>query len=86
MDQQNSNEDNQLMYIYEWVDSVPLSRPKKNIARDFSDGGKILFILVLMAEMIKNHIPKIVELHNYPAASSTSQKNYNWATLNSIIY
>ncbi len=39
MDQQS--EDNQLMYIYEWVDSVPLSRPKKNIARDFSDGGKI---------------------------------------------
>jgi hypothetical protein len=35
-----------------------------------------------MAELIKNHIPKLVEIHNYPAASSTSQKNYNWATLN----
>jgi hypothetical protein len=33
-------EENELMYIYEWVDSINLSRPKKNIARDFSDGGK----------------------------------------------
>ena len=35
-----------------------------------------------MAELVKNHIPKLVEIHNYPSASSTSQKNYNWATLN----
>ena len=32
-------DDNELMYIYEWVDSVPLTRPKKNISRDFADGG-----------------------------------------------
>lgn len=32
--------DQELMKIYEWVDSVPLSRSKKNIARDFSDGGR----------------------------------------------
>ena len=25
--------------IYGWVDSIPLTRPKKNISRDFSDGG-----------------------------------------------
>jgi hypothetical protein len=44
MDGQNMlKEDNELMYVYEWVDSVPLSRPKKNIARDFSDGGKIIY-------------------------------------------
>ncbi len=30
-------EDMQL--IYNWVDEIPLSRPKKNITRDFSDGG-----------------------------------------------
>lgn len=29
----------ELQAIYEWVDSVPLSRPKRNIARDFADGG-----------------------------------------------
>ena len=26
--------------VYNWVDEIPLSRPKKNIARDFSDCGK----------------------------------------------
>ena len=30
----------QLEDIYKWIDEIPLSRPKKNIARDFSDGGK----------------------------------------------
>ena len=35
---QISEEDMQL--IYNWVDEIPLSRPKRNIARDFSDGGK----------------------------------------------
>merc|ERR1711976_1095387 len=74
MDQQGRDE-NELMYIYEWVDNVPLSRPKKNIARDFSDG-------VLMAEIIKYHLPRLVDLHNYPSASSSTQKNYNWTTLN----
>ncbi len=81
----NAKEDNELMYIYEWVDSVPLSRPKKSIARDFSDGGKLIFDknIVMMAELIKHHAPKLVELHNYPSASSTQQKLYNWTTLNS---
>ncbi len=27
--------------LYAWIDTIPLSRPKKNIARDFSDGGKL---------------------------------------------
>ncbi len=71
----NADEGSDLMYIYEWVDSVPLSRPKKNIARDFSDG-------VMLAEIIKHSIPNIVELHNYSTAHSTTQKLYNWNTLN----
>ena len=25
--------------LYSWVDQIPLSRGKKNMARDFSDGG-----------------------------------------------
>lgn len=25
--------------LYRWLDAVPLSRPRRNIARDFSDGG-----------------------------------------------
>ena len=79
MEQEDDNledeEDNKLMYIYEWVDSIPLSRQKKNISRDFNDA-------VLFAEMIKYHYPRLVDLHNYPSASSTKAKLINWETLN----
>lgn len=53
------------------VDEVPLSRPKRNIARDFSDG-------VLVAEIVAHYFPKLVEMHNYPPANSYAQKIYNW--------
>lgn len=29
----------ELTEVYNWVDQIPLSRPKKNITRDFADGG-----------------------------------------------
>jgi hypothetical protein len=29
-----------LQDLYTWIDEIPLSRPKRSIARDFSDGGK----------------------------------------------
>lgn len=32
-------DEQELESLYAWVDSVPLSRPKRNISRDFSDGG-----------------------------------------------
>ena len=62
----NQTEENELMYIYEWVDSIPLSRPKKNISRDFCD-------CVLLAEIIKHYIPRLVDLHNYPSTSPVRQ-------------
>ena len=31
--------------VYQWVDSVPLTRTKKNIARDFSDGCKLYYLV-----------------------------------------
>jgi hypothetical protein len=34
----------EMQIIYNWVDQIPLSRPKRNIARDFSDGGISSFI------------------------------------------
>ena len=73
MENENDNEENNLMYIYEWVDSIPLSRQKKNISRDFNDA-------VLLAEMIKYHYPRLVDLHNYPSSSSTKAKIVNWET------
>ena len=27
--------------LYQWIDEIPLSRPKRNIGRDFSDGGML---------------------------------------------
>lgn len=29
-----------LQELYTWIDEINLSRPKRNIWRDFSDGGK----------------------------------------------
>ncbi|XP_063814705.1 sperm flagellar protein 1-like isoform X2 [Pseudophryne corroboree] len=69
----------QLQELYAWIDQVPLSRAKRNITRDFSDG-------VLVAEVIKHFIPKIVEMHNYIPASSTQQKLCNWGTLNRKVF
>ena len=65
----------ELQVIYNWIDSIPLSRPKRNISRDFSDG-------CLCAEVVKHYIPKLVDLHNYSQAHSVAQKVYNWNTLN----
>ena len=45
------------------------------MARDFSDA-------VLMAEIIAHFNPKAVELHNYIATGSISQKLNNWKILN----
>ena len=70
--------ESELMYIYEWVDSIELSRPKKNIARDFSDG-------VLLAEIIKSYLPRLVDLHNYPSCSNTKHKESNWNVLNNKV-
>lgn len=70
--------DNQLRSLYAWVDKIPLSRPKRNFSRDFSDG-------VLVAEVIAAYFPSLVELHNYPSANSSKQKLYNFETLNSKV-
>jgi len=32
----------QIKDLYYWIDEIPLSRPKKNFSRDFSDGGTYL--------------------------------------------
>lgn len=50
----------------------------RNIARDFSDG-------VLMAELIWNYQPKLVEIHNYPTSSSVKAKISNWNILNTKV-
>ena len=71
--------DAELQKLYAWVDGIPLSRQKRSITRDFSDG-------VLVAEIVKHYAPSLVDLHNYTAANSVQQKNYNWTTLNSKVF
>lgn len=68
-------DDETLQRVYAWIDEIPLSRPKKSIARDFSDG-------ILTAEVVAFYFPKLVQMHNYSAANSIKQKQYNWNTLN----
>ncbi|XP_068005498.1 sperm flagellar protein 1 isoform X2 [Melanerpes formicivorus] len=65
----------ELRELYGWLDGVPLSRPRRNIARDFSDG-------VLAAEVVKFFFPTMVQLHSYVPSSSTPQKLANWGHLN----
>ncbi|ORC93527.1 sperm flagellar protein 1 [Trypanosoma theileri] len=65
--------------LYLWVDDIPISRPKRNIARDFSDG-------CCVAEVVKFFFPKLVDLHNYTPAMSMRQKKDNWDTLNNRVF
>ncbi|XP_008320239.1 sperm flagellar protein 1 [Cynoglossus semilaevis] len=71
--------DGELRDLYSWVDKIPLSRPKRHITRDFSDG-------VMAAEVVKHFFPKLVDLHNYVPAFSRPQKLSNWGVLNRKVF
>ncbi len=60
--------------VYEWVDGFNLSKAKKNISRDFSDG-------CLVAEIIHQHFPHMIELHNYYNTTNLKTKKSNWELL-----
>jgi len=64
--------------VLKWVDSIPLSRKRKNISRDFSDA-------VLMAEIVAHFYPKLVDLFNYDQGLKIDTKIYNWKTLNTKV-
>lgn len=64
MDAPPLNEE-ELNQIYNWIDGIPLTRPKKNITRDFADG-------CMLAEIVAHYCPKIVEVHNYSLAHSVT--------------
>uniref|UniRef100_A0A8C5N9V9 Calponin-homology (CH) domain-containing protein n=1 Tax=Gouania willdenowi TaxID=441366 RepID=A0A8C5N9V9_GOUWI len=65
--------------LFAWIDNIPLSRQKRNISRDFSDG-------VMAAEVVKHFFPKMVDLHNYVPANSTQKKISNWELLNKKVF
>lgn len=65
--------------LYEWIDSVPLSRQKKRIERDFCDG-------FCVAEIVHHFLPGYVDMHNYTPAFNLQQKMANWGMLNSRVF
>ncbi|XP_040905804.1 sperm flagellar protein 1 [Toxotes jaculatrix] len=77
MDRELNEEE--LQDLYAWIDKIPLSRPKRHITRDFSDG-------VMAAEVVKYFFPKLVDLHNYIPANATPQKLSNWNLLNRKVF
>jgi hypothetical protein len=44
-----------LQDLYAWIDQIPLSRPKRRIERDFSDGGLALVLDHFLFNMICYH-------------------------------
>jgi hypothetical protein len=72
-------ESEEMKTVLAWIDEQTFSRPKKHLHRDFADG-------VMMAELIHQFIPKIVELHNYIPANSLPAKKNNWKTLNRKVF
>lgn len=79
--------------LYKWIDEHCITRPKRNINRDFADAGNKIVnatsqcslinnILVPLVEILKHHFPKLVQLHNYSPQNSLSRKLMNWYTLN----
>ncbi len=73
-----SLDDNEFYEIYKWVDSYTLSKTRKNINRDFSDG-------TCYAEIIKKNIPSLVQINNYIPTENHKQKLENWNLLNNKV-
>lgn len=71
--------DDILEELYEWIDRVPLSRQKKRIERDFSDGYCI-------AEIVRFFLPQCIEMHNLTPANNLQQKLANWGILNAKVF
>ena len=69
-------ETEELDEIHAWVDGFRLSREKKNIRRDFSDG-------ILIGEIVSSVDPKLVDLKQLVESLNAQTKKGNWLTLNS---
>lgn len=68
-------DEDELDELYEWIDKFTLSRKKRNIARDFSDG-------VLVAEIVNELYPGFADTSSLVPSLNTDTKKGNWETLN----
>ncbi|KAI1725400.1 CH-like domain in sperm protein domain-containing protein [Ditylenchus destructor] len=64
--------------LHDWIRGMALSKPVRNLARDFSDG-------VLVAEIIAHFLPRYVSLGNFGHVNSVALKRYNWETLQKVV-
>jgi hypothetical protein len=64
--------------ILAWLDTIPLSRPVRNLDTDFSDG-------ILVAEIVAYFFPEYVDLDLFHPARNMSQRTKNWRILNSDV-
>ncbi|XP_055915646.1 sperm flagellar protein 1 [Eupeodes corollae] len=73
--------ENQLQELKEWLNKFSLDKIdfSNKFHRDFSDG-------VIIAMILKEIYPKLVDLHNYPSSSSVKLKRINWETLNHKVF
>lgn len=71
--------DDLLEDLYEWIDKIPLSRPKKRIERDFADG-------YCVGEIVKHFLPQYIDMHMLTPAHNIQQKLANWGVLNSKVF
>ncbi|CAF1377267.1 unnamed protein product [Adineta steineri] len=68
-------DESNLQELYSWIDEIPLSKPKRKIQRDFSDGA-------MVAEIVYYYFPDIININNYISTISFNQKRLNWQMLN----
>ncbi|XP_062551809.1 sperm flagellar protein 1-like [Armigeres subalbatus] len=61
--------------IQQWLFQFRLSSRIRKVSRDLSDG-------VLVAEILHQLFPRLVDLHNYTKGFATARKLDNWETLN----
>ena len=49
-------DDVELENLYQWIDRIPLTRPKKNIAKDFADAGIFLYLIFSLDDFESKHL------------------------------
>lgn len=69
----------ELADLYEWLDRVPLSKPRSNVEKDFSDG-------ILAAEIVRFYYPDIVDFRMLRPALSIADRTEQWKLINSEIF
>ena len=65
--------------IYQWVDTIPFTKPKKNIHQDFADA-------INAASIIHHYAPNLVDLLDYPPSFLLRDKITNWKLLNNKVF